>query len=578
MSAVPPVKVPIGLQAQHWNTLTPDRCVLVVAHHVTSLLRLLDVITVFDSDPRVQVVFSWNGSDPFHHGLHRLLDELGVVVIPWSQAIDTEFHLVIAANHGGLTEFSAPVVILPHGAGYNKNSPGNRKPETGNRKPETGNRKPETGNRSVFGLAPEWLLYDGRPIADSLVLSHDEQLTRLAAITPSAAETAVVAGDPCYDRMVRSAHARSRYREALGVLPGQKLVTVCTTWWRRSLLGTWPSLFRELLACLPRDEYRVAALIHPNIWHGHGPWQVHTWLADCVRAGLIIIPPVEGWQSLLVSADLVVGDHGATTCYAAGLGAPVLLATFPDEDVATGSAAEVLGRTALRLNRHASLAHQVSAAITAPASGDAVRAMLTSCPGESATRLRELFYRHLRLPEPPTPPPVPMIPVHRATTPSTMDIRADHVVCRLGATDDEPTTVHRYPAEVLLDRANADHLDAAHLVAHEDHASPALLDEAAVIIVADTPTTSAAEVALADALRRHRGAALAVSRQGERCLALSREGARAVLRCEDIGLGAAVLYERMTLGHNDEAFTVTIKAGPRTLNLVVESLSGEAIA
>ncbi|WP_206790715.1 glycosyltransferase family 4 protein [Amycolatopsis sp. MtRt-6] len=150
VSAPPPVKVPIGLQAPHWTTVEPDRYVLVVAHHVTSLLRLLDVITVFDADPRVQVVFTWNGSDPFRHGLDRLLDELGVVLIPWSQAIDTEFDLAIAANHGGLTEITAPLVIIPHGVGYTKNSPGNRKPETGNRKPETGNRKPETVPCSGF--------------------------------------------------------------------------------------------------------------------------------------------------------------------------------------------------------------------------------------------------------------------------------------------------------------------------------------------------------------------------------------------------------------------------------------------
>ncbi|MEC3975470.1 glycosyltransferase family 4 protein [Amycolatopsis sp. H20-H5] len=152
VSTVPPVKVPIGLQAPHWTTIRPERQVLVVAHHVTSLLRLLDVLPVFDSDTRIQVVFSWNGSDPFSHGLQQYLNHLGTIVIPWSQAINTEFDLVIAANHGGLTEITSPLVILPHGVGYTKQSPGNRKPETGNRKPETGNRKPETGNRKPDGF------------------------------------------------------------------------------------------------------------------------------------------------------------------------------------------------------------------------------------------------------------------------------------------------------------------------------------------------------------------------------------------------------------------------------------------
>ncbi|MFC3510526.1 glycosyltransferase family 4 protein [Amycolatopsis halotolerans] len=163
VSTVPPVKVPIGRQAPHWTTVQAERRVLVVVHHVTSLLRLLDVLPVFGSDTRIQAVFTWNGSDPFRHGLHPHLDRLGAAVIPWTQAIETEFDLVLAANHGGLTEITDPLIVLPHGAGYTKNSPGNRKPETGNRKPETGNRKPETGNRKpeTGNRKPETGLFSG---------------------------------------------------------------------------------------------------------------------------------------------------------------------------------------------------------------------------------------------------------------------------------------------------------------------------------------------------------------------------------------------------------------------------------
>ncbi|MFI7325879.1 hypothetical protein ACIBQ3_14595 [Streptomyces rubiginosohelvolus] len=48
----------------------------------------------------------------------------------------------------------------------------------------------------VFGLAPDWLLPDGVPVADALVLSHPEQFDRLAAACPEALPTAVLAGDP----------------------------------------------------------------------------------------------------------------------------------------------------------------------------------------------------------------------------------------------------------------------------------------------------------------------------------------------------------------------------------------------
>ncbi|SEO64753.1 glycosyltransferase family 4 protein [Amycolatopsis saalfeldensis] len=571
VSAVPPVKVPIGRQAGHWNTVVPQRLVLVVVHHATSLDRLLDVITVFDSDPRVQVVFSLNGSDPFQHGLQPLLDRLGAVLIPWHQAIETEFDLVIAANHGGLTEISSPLVIIPHGAGYTKNSPGNRKPETGNR-------KPETGNRSVFGLAPEWLLYNGQPIADSLVLSHEEQLSRLAAATPEALGTAVVAGDPCFDRILRSRHLRGQYRRALGVEPGQKLVTVATTWSKRSLMGSWPSLFRELLAALPADEYRVAASMHPNVWHGHGPWQVHTWLADCVRAGLLLAPPEEGWQALLIAADLVVGDYGAASCYAAGVGGPVLLAAFPEEEVAPGSAADRLGALAPRLHRHTPLRAQLDAAMrdhktTALAP---IREALTSCPGESAARLRTLFYGHLDLPEPGTPALIPVITLDPTTIPPRPAALADHVVLSL----EETVTLSRFPADVSTGERADSHLDDALLVVHENHPRRDLLDRAAVILVDPAPDQRDRETALDDALHRNPGAALAAAAAGELTVVRSREGALATLKASDPVAASALVHEWRLAGRSLDTLppVTTIAAGPRLITVELVSVLAEPAA
>src|SRR5690348_769695 len=77
-----------------------------------------------------------------------------------------------------------------------------RTPDTGHRTPDTGHAgAPRAPHAPVFGLSPEWLLHDGRPIADLTVLSHPEQLARLRTACPEAARTAVLAGDPCYDRM-----------------------------------------------------------------------------------------------------------------------------------------------------------------------------------------------------------------------------------------------------------------------------------------------------------------------------------------------------------------------------------------
>ncbi|MFJ7087522.1 hypothetical protein ACIQU8_30335 [Streptomyces griseus] len=147
---------------------------------------------------------------------------------------------------------------------------------------------PRSAPAPVFGLAPEWLLSNGAPLADALVLSHPEQFDRLAAACPEALPTAVLAGDPCFDRMLSARPYRERFRRAFGVRRGQRLVLLNSTWSSQSLLGdgggdgdgegpgddVLPSLLPRLASELPADEYRVAAVLHPNIWHGHGPGQI----------------------------------------------------------------------------------------------------------------------------------------------------------------------------------------------------------------------------------------------------------------------------------------------------------------
>ncbi|MFC3453820.1 hypothetical protein [Amycolatopsis speibonae] len=375
------------------------------------------------------------------------------------------------------------------------------------------------------------------------MLSHEEQLARLAEITPAAIGTAVVAGDPCFDRMLRSEHLRDRYRAKLGLTSGQQLVTIASTWYKRSLMGTWPSLFREVLACLPSDEYRVAAVVHPNIWHGHGPWQVHTWLADCVRAGLLLVPPEEGWQAALIASDLVLGDHGATSCYAAGLLRPVLLAAFPDEDVATGSAAELLGSVAPRLHRHAPLRAQVEEALGRDTEGlRVIREALTSCPGQAAARLRTLFYRHLRLPEPHGAALVPIIPVDALVAEARPAPSADHVRCSLEEAGS--ANLVRYPAEVISDRSPHDDTI---LVVHEDHPQRDLLDNAEVIIVEPGDPLARTEALLDDALRQYPGATLTVA-TGAPLVVRARDEGLVLLACADPVVVGALVHEWLLTG------------------------------
>ncbi|MFJ8963283.1 hypothetical protein ACIRG5_28240 [Lentzea sp. NPDC102401] len=563
------IDVPVGVGSEHWVTVAPERTVLVIGHNITTMTRLLDVLPAFDSDFRVQVVASWSGTDPFHRGLKEAFDELGIVVMPWDQAIRTRFDLAItASHHGGLTDTNAPLVILSHGIGYTKNSPGNRKPETGNRKPETGNRKPETGNRKpeTFGLSPQWVLYNGKPIAEALVLSHPEQLARLEAIAAEAADTAVIAGDPCYDRMLASLDRRNRYRRAFGAIGDRKLIVLSSTWSPDSLLGTWPDLTRQLLAELPVDEYQLAAIVHPNIWQGHGSWQVRTWLADSVRAGLTLIPPLEGWRAALIAADCVIGDNGATTCYGAALGRPTLLAAFPSDNVAAGSPVDALGRIAPRLDNRRPLREQIDEAISRHSveKFQAVTDLVTSEPLESVRLLRSVFYRVLGLPEPAGEPILPPIPLDGlpATPPRPTTARVRVEFGSGGA------RVVRYPAEVQAHALFPAVTDDHHLVSHIDHPGRALRSNADVLFCYEAELDEPAEQWLSGTRATCEIIAVVSS---DRTLLRTDDGQHA----EFVGLApdvyASVAYEWMSSGRSlsDLATGITVHVGQRSDHVTV---------
>ncbi|WP_261553997.1 hypothetical protein [Frankia tisae] len=242
-------------------------------------------------------------------------------------------------------------------------------------------------------------------VPTAIVLSHAEQLDRLGRACPQALPAAVVAGDPCYDRMQASRHRRREYRGALGVRPDQKLIVLTSTWGPGSLLERALELPARLVADLPMDEYRVVAAIHPNVWAHHGALEVRRWLAEASQAGLLLLPPREGWRAALIAADLVVGDHGSVGVYGAALDRPVLLAAGePTELDPAGSTARLL-RLAPALEPAYPLRRQIDEAIGGHVPGRyaELAAGTFALPGESLTTLRSLLYGVMRLPEPPGP-------------------------------------------------------------------------------------------------------------------------------------------------------------------------------
>ncbi|WP_410582707.1 hypothetical protein [Amycolatopsis sp. lyj-108] len=104
-----------------WSTVPADRRVLAVTRTWTSLDRIRDVLPIFADDPRVQVIFTVDQGSVFSVGLPEHLQATGMRVIGWEEAISREFDAIIAASdHSDLHLLRGPLVLLPHGAGYQK--------------------------------------------------------------------------------------------------------------------------------------------------------------------------------------------------------------------------------------------------------------------------------------------------------------------------------------------------------------------------------------------------------------------------------------------------------------------------
>ncbi|MEV0171483.1 hypothetical protein AB0I00_10240 [Streptomyces sp. NPDC050803] len=376
-------------------------------------------------------------------------------------------------------------------------------------------------------MSPQWLLdEDGRPIADALVLSHPEQYERLRTVCPEAAPTAVLAGDPCWDRLLAARPHRERFRRALGVGRGKRLLVLSSTWNPDSLLGdggddVLPALLPRLTSEFPADEYRLAAVLHPNIWHGHGPGQIRAWLDRARRAGLALVDPLDGWRQALLAADAVIGDHGSVTYYAAALGTPVLLGAAPLNGLAPDAPVHEFVRTAPRLSPGLPLLPQLESLIARHQPAPEPAEFTSSAPGESATRLRRLFYDLIGIPEPDAPArlePLPLPPYEPAA--HTVPLL---VLTRLLGAGEVAVTRYAGPHPAPYDTGEA------HTAVHEDTRETDQLALADVVFRTghtDDPRFGSPARWTADILARHPHCALAAYVTGpDSCIVRTRTGA-----------------------------------------------------
>ncbi|MHC0430638.1 CDP-glycerol glycerophosphotransferase family protein [Streptomyces sp. O3] len=504
--------MPAGDDAERWRTLRGERLLVAVARTVTSTVRVVDVLRpVLRDDPRVDVVFAYDPTSAFNDGVHDLLRALGARVLPWDQLPHTHADLIVTATENAdlVDHGDAPVLVLPHGVGFHKHVPDARGPHD-----------------RLAGVVPEALLRSGRA---RLAISHPDQAHQLRATHPAAAGRTVLVGDPCFDALIEGRALRARYRAALGVPEGRRLVMLSSTWREHSVIGRDASLPARLLAELPRDEYAVALVTHPNVIAAHGLFQLENVLGSALASGLLRIPPDAGWQATLLASDLLIGDHGSVTFYGAAVGTPLLLGAFGEHEVVSGTPMRELGRIAPHLDPHTPLRPQLERALDAH-DADRLRKLgqrALAVPGQALSRLRETLYDLLRLPTPAGQPARAargLAPADPHPAPMTgPDGHASVVLTRMdGEPGAERVTVERYPAAVrhLIDAPRDTPRDALrdglpgfrHLSSTDDaHAQETV--ESASVLVRSSPARTAVEAArwIADTHARYPGALLAAA-------------------------------------------------------------------
>ncbi|MEU6349750.1 hypothetical protein ABZ896_10535 [Streptomyces sp. NPDC047072] len=373
-----------------------------------------------------------NPGSVFAAGLHEYLVRVvgAQHLLTWEEATRRPFQLAVAcAVHPSMGRLDAPLMVMPHGAGYNRLV------------------SQSTGDAvSPAGLSRRELVHRGKVIPAVIGLSHPDQLPRLGRSCPEAVPRAQTIGDWCYQRLRDSECRRDQYRAVLGVADGRRLVVIHSTWSEHSLLGRHPRLPLDLMTALPADEFAVAAVFHPNVWARHSWAAVLERLREPMDAGLMVIPPQEGWRAAVVASDWVIGDHGSTTFYSAAADRLTLLATTGIEELDPDSPAAAFGRTAPGLDPEGDLYEQLLRAERDHAP-HALRPVVDSQladvekSGElTQQRMYEFLEHHGVTPprRPPPPMPVPDPEPERTRPPTAYEVTGT-------VADDGAVEVRRWP-------------------------------------------------------------------------------------------------------------------------------------
>ncbi|MFB7654042.1 MULTISPECIES: translation initiation factor 2 [unclassified Streptomyces] len=375
-----------------------------------ALYRLLDALPALSGDDRITRYFTLVPGSDFGVDVFSAIEGVGGTLVPWDEARNRSYDLVLSASpKGDLRLLRGRHVLLPHGAGYNKSIPGEY-------------------SDSASGLDPDLLLREGDSSPVTLhAVAHPDQVARIAAVDPRAAERAKVVGDPTLERVLASRPLRERYRAALGT-GSRRLLVLVSTWGPESLLRRQPDLPAKLAAQLSYDAHQLAMVIHPNEHSRLGTYELTERLAPALDAGMVLVRPHEEWASVLIAADALITDHGSTALYyCAAQDRPVVSAYEGGVELIPGTPMDQLLKRVPRLDSADS--HSLEQALLGYRPGTAAEAAQAAFAhrGRALNLLRAELYSLLGMEPPgaPCPPRLLPRPLAAERAPTAFDVDAD---------------------------------------------------------------------------------------------------------------------------------------------------------
>lgn len=492
------------------GTFPVARYVLVVIRTVTTLNRLLDVWPALFPDPRLSVKFVIDKGSRYARDLPAYLRGEDIEVITWREARARRWDLILAAHaNQNLRKLRGPLMIIPHGAGHCRILPSS------------------TGSRHApVGIARGQIAWRKKVIPAAIGLSHESQMAQVAAWCPEAVRRAYVIGDPTFDRIVANRLLREEFRALLGV-GDRRVAVVSSTWGEFSSAGKARELAHRLVAQLPADEWLVILVFHPNVWCGDSTrWElVNSHFVDARDGGALIMKPQNGWQTALLAADVVIGDHGSVSFYGAALGVPFRLSATGLEELDPSSPRVLLSQITPRLDVHGDLLAQIESAIAKhdPVLNKKITDHTLGEQGRSLQLLRAKFYELLRLPPPNKPSrmrPLPKPDYYQGPQ------QTSHLVA-VDVTNESPTSgtarLKRFPAIVSEYRAAAAPADLP-LVVLDTEVDAAQLQSAEIIVHERPVGPDEMERWHRETARQYPGCALTSISDGMHCVLRWRDG------------------------------------------------------